>query len=262
MEIDLWMSFNEQLLHQLGAKVNSFYLRTHAIIFEHWLLFECCFAFVVSFIGFLEGEGTFKSCQVHLLMSDDFEKTKFKCCHLPPLHDDAEIASRTTLFEAGGDDAVRPTVIPTSSTLSSPTPYAKSPWTSKVTSIPDASPLPPHLDGILLHTPSLDHDRFTSTSTGAREEARGLKSDKGEEEEKEMVASDQFGERTGAAGPPAEPTGPAGPITGSRRTTTQRVRPAAAEPFGLHFGAPAHTPNEPVPSPAPPNLPPDCLSAC
>ena len=56
------------------------------------------------------------------------------------------------------------------------------------------SPLPPHLDGILLHTPSLDHDRFTSTSTGAREEARGLKADKEEEEEKEMVASGQFGE--------------------------------------------------------------------
>ena len=107
---------------------------------------------------------------------------------------------------------MRPTVIPTSSTLSSPTPYAKSPWTSKVTSIPYASPLPPHLDGILLHTPSLDHDRFTSTSTGTREEARGLKADKEEEEEKELVASDQFGGRTGAAGPTAEPSGAPAPI--------------------------------------------------
>ena len=81
-----------------------------------------------------------------------------------------------------------------------------------MTSIPYASPLPPHLDGILLHTPSLDHDRFTSTSTGAREEARGLKADKEEEEEKELVASDQFGGRTGAAAPTAEPSGARAPI--------------------------------------------------
>ena len=189
-------------------------------------------------------------------------RTPSPSCHLPPLHDDDELSSRTTLFEAGGDDAVRPTVLPTSSTLSSPTPYAKSPWTSKVTSIPYASPLPPHLDGILLHTPSHDHDRFTSTSTGAREEARGLKADKEEEEEKEMVASDQFGERTGAAGPHTEPSGPAGPITGPNRTTTPSVSPAAAEPSGRHFGAPAHTPIQPAPSSAPPNLPPNRLSAC
>ena len=148
------------------------------MIFEHWLLFECCFAFVVSFIGFLEGEGMFKSCQATLLENDVVESPKFKRCHLPPLHDHDELSSRTTLFEAGGDDVNRPTVLSTSRTLSSPTPYAKSPWTLKVNSILYMSPLPPHLDGILLHTPSLDHDRFTSTSTGAREEARGLKTDK------------------------------------------------------------------------------------
>ena len=156
----------------------------------------------------------------------------------------------------------RPTVLSTSRTLSSTTTYAKSPWTSKVTSIPYASPLPPYLDGILLHTPSLNHDRFTSTSTGTREEARGLKADKEEEGEKELVASDQFGERTGAAGPPAEPSGTAGPITGSNRTATQRVSSAAAEPSGRQSGAPTHTPIQLALSPAPPDLPPNRLSAC
>ena len=146
------------------------------MIFEHWLLFECCFAFVVSFIDSLEGEGTFKSCQVHLLKHDDVENPYSNHCHLPPLHDYDELSSRMTLFEAGGDDVNRPTVLSTSST----TTYAKSPWTLKVNSILDTGPLPPHLDGILLHNPSLDHDRFTLTSTGAREEARGLKPDKRE----------------------------------------------------------------------------------
>ena len=99
-----------------------------------------------------------------------------------------------------------------SSTLSSSPTYAKSSRTLKVNSILYPSPLPSPLDGILLHTPSLDHDRFTSTSTGTREEARGLKADKEEEEEKELVASDQFGGRTGAAGPTAEPSGAPAPI--------------------------------------------------
>jgi hypothetical protein len=30
--------------------------------------------------------------------------SKYKRLHLPPLHDDVESTSRTTLFEAGGDD--------------------------------------------------------------------------------------------------------------------------------------------------------------
>ena len=43
MENGLRMSFNEQLLHRICDKVTSFYLRAHTMIFEHWLLFECCF---------------------------------------------------------------------------------------------------------------------------------------------------------------------------------------------------------------------------
>ena len=150
------------------------------MVFEHWLLFECCFTFVVSFIGFIQDKGKFKDGQVHLLMSDDAGIPNFKCCHLPPLHDDTELASRTTLFQVGGDDAVRPTVIPTSSTLSSSPTYAKSSRTVKVNPILYASPLPTRLNGILLHTPSCVYDRFSSRSTGAREEARGLEDDKTE----------------------------------------------------------------------------------
>ena len=101
MENGSRMSFNDQHLHRICDKVTSFYLRAHTIIFEHWLLFECCFVFVVSFIGFIEGKGTFKSCQVYLLMSDDVEIRNVKHCHLPPLHDDTELASMTTLFQVG-----------------------------------------------------------------------------------------------------------------------------------------------------------------
>ena len=43
-----------------------------------------------------------------------------------------------------------------------------------------ASPLPTLLNGMLLHTPSHMHDRFTLTSTEAREEARNIKPDKTE----------------------------------------------------------------------------------
>ena len=102
MEHCLRMSFDELLLHRLCAKVTSFYLGTHTMIFEHWLLFECCFAFVVSFIGFIEGEETFKSCQVNLLKNNYMVNPTFKIVRLPPLHDDDELSSRTTLFEGGG----------------------------------------------------------------------------------------------------------------------------------------------------------------
>src|SRR4051812_6406383 len=61
----------------------------------------------------------------------------------------------------------------------SPT-YAKSSWTPKVNPFLYASPLPTLLNGMLLHTPSHMHDRFTPTSTEAREEARDIKPDKTE----------------------------------------------------------------------------------
>ena len=73
-------------------------------------------------------------------------------------------------------DVARPTVVTTSS---SPT-YAKSSWTPKVNPFLYASPLPTLLNGMLLHTPSHMHDRFTPTSTEAREEARSIKPDKTE----------------------------------------------------------------------------------
>ena len=50
----LWMSLDELPRHRHYAKVISFYLRMYAMNFKNWLLFECCFAFIVSFVGFME----------------------------------------------------------------------------------------------------------------------------------------------------------------------------------------------------------------
>src|SRR3954463_1408109 len=94
----------------------------------------------------------------------------------PLLLCDEHVESRTTLIEGGGADVARPTVVTTSR---SPT-YAKSSWTPKVNPFLYASPLPTLLNGMLLHTPSHMHDRFTLTSTEAREEARSIKPDKTE----------------------------------------------------------------------------------
>jgi hypothetical protein len=52
----------------------------------------------------MEGEGTLKSCQTNLHKYDHMANSKDKRLHLPPLHDDVNSTSRTTLFEAGGDD--------------------------------------------------------------------------------------------------------------------------------------------------------------
>jgi hypothetical protein len=52
----------------------------------------------------MEGEGTWKSCQTDLHKNDNMATSKYKRLHLPPLHDDVETTSRTTFFEAGGDD--------------------------------------------------------------------------------------------------------------------------------------------------------------
>src|SRR3954463_2079705 len=80
------------------------------------------------------------------------------------------------VFVSFHTDAARPTVVTTSR---SPT-YAKSSWTPKVNPFLYASPLPTLLNGMLLHTPSHMHDRFTLTSTEAREEAQSIKPDKTE----------------------------------------------------------------------------------
>ena len=87
------------------------------------------------------------------------------------------MSSRGRLFlKGGGADVARPTVVTTSW---SPT-YAKSSWTPKVNPFLYESSLPTLLNGMLLHTPSHMHDRFTPTSTEAREEARSIKPDKTE----------------------------------------------------------------------------------
>jgi hypothetical protein len=52
----------------------------------------------------MEGEGTLKSCQTDLGKNDHMVNSKYKRLHLPPLHDDVELTSRTALFEAGEDE--------------------------------------------------------------------------------------------------------------------------------------------------------------
>ena len=94
----LWLPFIEL---SLQAKVTSFYLRTHAIIFMNWLRFECCFAFIVRFVGFKEGEGTLKCCQVNLPKDDYMVNPRIKDVLRPLLLRDEHGESRTTLFEGG-----------------------------------------------------------------------------------------------------------------------------------------------------------------
>src|SRR3954463_11461154 len=83
----------------LQDKVTSFYLRTRAIILMNWLRFECCFAFVVSFVGFMEGEGTLKCCQVNFLEDDYMVNPRIKKVSRPLLLCDEHVESRTTFFE-------------------------------------------------------------------------------------------------------------------------------------------------------------------
>jgi hypothetical protein len=65
-----------------------------------------------------------KSCQTNLRKYDNMAHSKYKRLHLPPLHDDVESTSRTTFFEAGGDDMGWPSdttasCVSTTSTLKS-----------------------------------------------------------------------------------------------------------------------------------------------
>src|SRR3954463_6855446 len=117
----------------------------------------------------------------------------------PLLLRDEHGESRTTLFEGRGDDAARPTVV---STSRSPT-YAKSSCTPKVNPFLYARSLPTLLNVILLHTPSYGHDRFTLTSTEAREEARSIKPDK-------TVAWKRRRKKAGACGTTAPISGTTG----------------------------------------------------
>ena len=103
----LWMSSNKLLGQPPTPKVKSFYLRNHALNFKNWLLFECCFAFIVSFVGFMESEGTLKSCHIISIKNDYMVNTKVKLITLPPLYGDTESSSRTTLSEGGGE-MIRP----------------------------------------------------------------------------------------------------------------------------------------------------------
>jgi hypothetical protein len=89
--------------HQQLCKVTSFYTRNHAINSKNWLLFDCCFALHVTFVGLMEGEGILKSCQTNLRKDDHMANTKCKRLHLPPLHDDVS-QRRGWHFWSGGDN--------------------------------------------------------------------------------------------------------------------------------------------------------------
>jgi hypothetical protein len=54
------------------------------------------------FVGFMDGEGTFRSCHIISLTNDYMENPKFKSIYLPSLHDEDELSSRTTLWKWGG----------------------------------------------------------------------------------------------------------------------------------------------------------------
>jgi len=249
----LWMSFNEwfqpqtsmeqdlsRRAHRHLAKVTSFYLRSLAKHVEHWLLFECCFAFLVLLTGFMTSEETFKSCSL-----------------LPHLNVHEELSSRTTLFQVGGDDTARPSVF-TATCASTPTRHAK------VNLLLYACLQLRLWNGMLLHTPSFVHDRDASTSTEGREaamKARGLKAD---------VTEAWKRRRKKGAGHSGAPTGAAGPAAGPLRRTDRRaglhaemafgilgrhtpeLADSYAGPTGSQPGLPVSSPDQPAPSPAPP----------
>jgi hypothetical protein len=136
-----------------------------------FLIYLCCANCVVNKNGHVINDVLLYHAHTYFAWSLLCEGTnEFLVWFLSPLHHDGDLSSRTTLFQAGGDDAGQPNLDTT------PT-YAKSPWTSKVNLIRYMSPFPPHVNGILLHTPSYDIARFTSTSTETWEEAQSLKSD-------------------------------------------------------------------------------------
>jgi hypothetical protein len=58
------------------CKVTSFYSRTHAINSKNWLLFECCFTLLVTFVGFMEGERILKSCQTDIRKYENMAHSK------------------------------------------------------------------------------------------------------------------------------------------------------------------------------------------
>jgi hypothetical protein len=184
------------------------------------LIYLCCANCVVNKNGHVINDVLLYHAHTYFAWSLLCEGTRgFLSWFLPPLHNDGELSSRTTLFQAGGDDVARPMVVATSSTISSSPTYAKSPWTSKVNHIRYTSLFPPHVNGILLHTPSYDIARFTSTSTETWEEARSLKSDVMEAWKRMRKKLDRsLRTQTGVSGPTQtgvsgpSPTGVSGPL--------------------------------------------------
>jgi hypothetical protein len=129
--------------------------------------------------------------------------TTSRTTHLPPLFGDAELSSRTTLFEGGGDDVVQVTVI----TMSSTPTYAKPPWLQKVNSFLFENPETSPLDGILLdHRPSyIARCDMTSTEVrGGCQESPRVEDIQGVHlEEEKSEPKKQKGQEAPSAGWPA-----------------------------------------------------------
>ena len=85
------------------AKVTSFYLSSHDMNFKNWLLFERCFVFIVNFLGYIKGERTLKSFHTFCVKNGYMVIATSTPTNLPPSHGDRVLASRTTLFEGGGE---------------------------------------------------------------------------------------------------------------------------------------------------------------
>ena len=90
------------------AKVISFYLRAHVMNFKNWLLLECCFVFFVRSLGPMKGARTLKSDHTFGVKKSYMVTSISTSSHLSPSHDEDVLASRTTLFEGGGDDVGQP----------------------------------------------------------------------------------------------------------------------------------------------------------
>ena len=101
----------------------------------------------------------------------DMVNSNSSTTHLLPSHGDDEQESRTTLFEAGGDDVARVTSI----TMSSTPTYHKATLSLKVNSFLYENPFRAPLDGILLEHLPLCYARYHMTSTTIREDAEEAK---------------------------------------------------------------------------------------
>ena len=131
------------------------------------------------------------------------------------------LASRTTLFEGGGDDVAKPNDI----TMSCVPSYAKPRWTSKVNSFLFEISFPTLWNGMLLEHPPICIARFDTIDTkpmGGAEEAQELISSKAYAWMRRRKRHGQAEEEGGGDRPAGLPAGPGWP---PGRPPIRRSRP-------------------------------------